>query len=471
MIAHKTIQQAEGVLAPKVQGTIYLDEATRGDRLDFFALFSSLAAVRGNTGQADYAYANAFLDGFAEWRESLRARGERSGRTCAIDWPLWREGSMDISRNAAEALAQNAGLAPLDTAAGLTALQHAIGNAPARFVVAQGDAGRFLEALRGAPNKVAHSVPANPSAIAPVLIDLAAKTLKLAPECLQPNRQLSEFGMDSITFVELTDEINLRFKLDLSPAIFFEHPSIRDLAAHLANAFGDRVAPTPAVAEAPPTALPAAIARRSSYTAPRGVNDAVAIVGMAGVMPGSKDLDEFWQHLRRGDDLITEIPPTRWDWREFFGDPAKEPGRTNSRWGGFMHEVDRFDARFFGISPREAALIDSQHRIFLEVVWHAIENAGWRPSDLAGSRTGLFVGVGHSDYADLVRRNGIPVEAHSATGMSNAMLPNRISYLLDLHGPSGRWTRPARVRWWPCIAPLNPFVGMSAKPPSRAGFT
>ena len=101
-----------------------------------------------------------------------------------------------------------------------------------------------------------------------------------------------------------------------------------------------------------------------------------------------------------------------------------------------MPAVDRFDAAFFHISPREADLMDPQQRLFLETVWKTIEDAGYNPAALAGSRTGLFVGVGANDYTELIQSSGLPVEAHMSTGLSHAMAANRISFLLDLRGPS-----------------------------------
>ena len=94
LLSKKTPQDMEQVLAPKVYGTLYLDEATCDEQLDFFVLFSSLAAVTGNMGQADYAYANSFMDSFAILREGLRVRHKRFGKSLSINWPLWQEGGM-----------------------------------------------------------------------------------------------------------------------------------------------------------------------------------------------------------------------------------------------------------------------------------------------------------------------------------------------------------------------------------------
>ena len=148
----------------------------------------------------------------------------------------------------------------------------------------------------------------------------------------------------------------------------------------------------------------------------------IAIIGMSGRLPGSRDLDDFWRHLIQGDDLVGLVPAERWP-----------DGEGAIRFGGFLTAIDRFDADFFQISPREATLMDPQHRLFLETVWHALEDAACRPSSLAESKTAVFVGVQSNDYMDLVRD---VTDAQVVTGTAHALLANRVSFLLDLHGPS-----------------------------------
>ncbi|MFD0746343.1 type I polyketide synthase [Phytohabitans flavus] len=150
-------------------------------------------------------------------------------------------------------------------------------------------------------------------------------------------------------------------------------------------------------------------------------------------LAGRRDL---WQHLAAGRCLVTEVPAERFDWRAVDGDPRREPHTTNSHWGGFLPSVDRFDAEFFGISPVEAALMDPQQRLFLQAAWHAIEDAGHAPARLRGSRTGVFVGVSGFDYHELLTTADRHEDAHAPSGVSHAVLANRLSYLLDLRGPS-----------------------------------
>jgi acyl transferase domain-containing protein/acyl carrier protein/SAM-dependent methyltransferase len=162
-------------------------------------------------------------------------------------------------------------------------------------------------------------------------------------------------------------------------------------------------------------------------------SQAIAIIGMACRFPGANDPAAFWQNLVDHRENVIEIPSDRWDWRSFDGDPRQQENKTNSRWGGFISDIDKFDPLFFSMSPMEANFIDPQHRIFLQTVWHAIENAGYSPRELVGSKTGVYAGVSKNDYAELM---GEQLAAFVSTGTVHSILVNRVSYLLDLHGPS-----------------------------------
>ncbi|WP_039835549.1 type I polyketide synthase, partial [Paenibacillus sonchi] len=159
------------------------------------------------------------------------------------------------------------------------------------------------------------------------------------------------------------------------------------------------------------------------------------IVGMSGKLPGSATLNQFWQQIVAERDLITEIPADRWDWKQYYDETNEDPNKSVSKWGGFIPDVDKFDAAFFGISPREAQLMDPQQRIMLETVWAAFEDAGYRPSMLSGSQTGVFIGATSSDYAEILMRE-TEIDPHTLSGIVTAVIPNRISYFYNLKGPS-----------------------------------
>jgi acyl transferase domain-containing protein len=164
--------------------------------------------------------------------------------------------------------------------------------------------------------------------------------------------------------------------------------------------------------------------------------EAIAIVGMGCRFPQANDPESFWQLLRNGTDAITEVPPERWNGDAFYDSALAGAGKLNTRWGGFLKQVDQFDPYFFGISPREAERIDPQHRLLLEVAWESLEYAGQAPDQLAGSKTGVFVGISTSDYSQMFLNHYKLLDAYTATGSAHSIAANRLSYLLDLRGPS-----------------------------------
>jgi acyl transferase domain-containing protein/NADPH:quinone reductase-like Zn-dependent oxidoreductase/NAD(P)-dependent dehydrogenase (short-subunit alcohol dehydrogenase family)/acyl carrier protein len=167
--------------------------------------------------------------------------------------------------------------------------------------------------------------------------------------------------------------------------------------------------------------------------------ESIAIIGFGCRFPKAKNPEAFWQLLRDGVNAITEIPPDRWDVDAFYDPDPATPGKMNSRWGGFLSDVDHFDPYFFGIAPREAAYMDVQQRLLLEVAWEALENASQSPARLDGSQTGVFIGISGIDYLGLMLSTEGHirlVDAYSGTGISHSIVANRLSYLLNLRGPS-----------------------------------
>jgi acyl transferase domain-containing protein len=147
-------------------------------------------------------------------------------------------------------------------------------------------------------------------------------------------------------------------------------------------------------------------------------------------------MKSFWQLLRNGVDAITEVPKDRWDIDAFYHPEPGMPGKMYTRYGGFLERVDGFDADFFGISPREVERMDTQQRLLLEVVWEALENAAIAPSALSGSQTGVFIGCGNYDYGLILAKDLATINAYNGTGLTIGITANRLSYVLNLRGPS-----------------------------------
>ncbi len=283
------------------------------------------------------------------------------------------------------------------------------------------------------------------------LVPLVSKLARVAREDVKHDSDFSGLGLDSIAYFELADEVNETWGLEVEPTVFFEHRTLGAFAGHLAETYREKlakhfVAPSGAAAPRVPEKKPekkiVEKPRRSRFSsvaakAPvrSGTAEPIAIVGMSGRFPMAKDVDELWENLLSGRDCITEIPPDRWDWREVYGDTGQE-NKTHVKWGGFIDGVDEFDPAFFSISPREAALMDPQQRLLLMYAWKAIEDAGYAPSQLSGSNTAIFFGVGIFDYVRIIARSQAGIDAYLSTGTVGSVGPNRVSYYLNLHGPS-----------------------------------
>ena len=243
LFAQKEWDSFKKVLLPKVMGAINLDEQTQDETLDFFVVFSSLASCIGNAGQTDYASANAFLDGFADWRSKLVAQGQRYGKTISINWPYWAEGGMRID-DATEQWMLQQGLAPLTTTLGLEAFTNCLKKSYAQQLIFYGDqvrwhrGSKFFSQEPVAPNNHRFALDNKDDTkmlTTKLLIDLkqiVADFVKLSPKLLDEEKDLGHYGFDSITFTLLSNRIKQIYSFTIAPALFFEYPALKDLAAY-----------------------------------------------------------------------------------------------------------------------------------------------------------------------------------------------------------------------------------------------
>lgn len=169
-----------------------------------------------------------------------------------------------------------------------------------------------------------------------------------------------------------------------------------------------------------------------------GKSEPIAVVGAACRFPGGADDPEsYWQMLLDGGDAISEVPPDRWDIDRFYDSDWEVEGKMATRWGGFIDDIDMFDARLFGISPREAVNMDPQQRLLLELTWQGLERAGIAPASLEGTATGVFVGLSATDYLSLqMRRDLGSVDGYLASGGAPSVAAGRVAYTLGLNGPA-----------------------------------
>lgn len=273
--------------------------------------------------------------------------------------------------------------------------------------------------------------------------DYLAETLRLPPGGADWDRNLMELGLASAQLVELAGRIASEKGIELEPTLFFEYPTLRELAGYFHdNHLARFVEPARFSPEfTPPVPKPEPSPARLVLTAPSmparepAMVDGIAVIGMDGRFAGANNLDEFWENLRNQKELIAEVPQDHWDYRPWFDENPTALDKTYCKWGSFLEGVDRFDPSFFNISPDEARWLDPQVRLLLQSVHAAAENAGVI-NQLNGTATGVFIGICSNDYQDRIAELNLPVDPRRTGVGGSDTAANRVSYWLDLKGPS-----------------------------------
>ncbi|MFD4811732.1 type I polyketide synthase [Streptomyces sp. NPDC058418] len=447
------------VLRTKALGAAHLDELTRDRDLEAFVLFSSVAGIIGTTGQGNYAAANAYLDALAEQR---RAAGLPA---TSLAWGPWADGGMADEEVVAWRM-HRGGVLPLQPALGMLALRRAADGPRAAVMVSDIHWGEFAPPFTMTrPSPLIESLPEARAAVEGagaaserfgrgdgsglrdqlvgltsaeqerVLIEVvrlcAAGVLGYSGASAVPaDRAFRDLGVDSLTAVELRGTLAMATGVALTATVVFDYPTPVALARYLReHLLGDTAA-----------AQPAAARGTDGGDGPAGLDDPIAIVGMACRFPGGvEDPEGLWRLLSEGADAIGPFPTDRgWDLGALY-DPDPEAARRGTSYvdvGAFLEGVGGFDAGFFGMSPREALAADPQQRLLLEVSWEGLERSGIAPSALRGSRTGVFVGTNGQDYTGLLLASGEDFEGHVGTGNAASVLSGRVSYVLGLEGPA-----------------------------------
>lgn len=512
-LINKQLDSFKKVLSPKVLGAYYLNELTKDEALDFFIVFSSIVSVVGNSGQADYAAANSFLDALIQYRQKNKFHGKSIG----INWTLWTNGGMGRTKSIEQNFKKRFGT--IGNKAAMEGLETIMKQDSGQYIVSDNsdafdntihtekldkiekEEKQVEIASQKAENKIMESLKQK-------LISLLADVIQVSQDELDDQTDLREYGLESIMLSEFSERISELLHDSISPTVFYEYSTIRELSEYLKDNFDlstfipveepqkessdtykavskilsnilkveeneidggtdlmefgmDPVLLTQfaesinmqfntqinekefeqyrtldeVVKYLDEKTVPVESKSESKFESNDYEND-IAIIGVSARFPDASNVEEFYENLLKGVDSVVEIPKERWNWKELEGNPLTDKNKTYSKWGGFLKNINQFDAEFFKISPHEASLMDPQQRLLLEEVWHTLEDADYKASDIKGTDTGMFVGVCNSDYNQLLIEQDIKFDAYTSTGTYFSILPNRVSYLLDIHGPS-----------------------------------
>jgi acyl-CoA synthetase (AMP-forming)/AMP-acid ligase II/3-oxoacyl-(acyl-carrier-protein) synthase len=240
--------------------------------------------------------------------------------------------------------------------------------------------------------------------------------LGIDPASIDEHRPFAEYGLASLHIIRACTTIEEKLRRPISPVLLFEHPTLQSLSKAL-SCVNDAI-----------------VNEASALSSPLG--EPIAIIGLGCRFPGASTPEKFWQLLISGGQSIDVVPSDRWNLERFYSAGAFGPRQMNTRFGGFLNDVDLFDRRLFGISKLEAVHMDPQQRILLEVVWEALEDAGIDSQRLAKTATGVFIGISNSDYRGRLYRTSEGISPYAGPGGALSIAANRISYSFDLRGPS-----------------------------------
>ncbi|MFF3330559.1 SDR family NAD(P)-dependent oxidoreductase [Streptomyces sp. NPDC002888] len=437
VVAELTPERLARVLRPKVDGAAHLHRLTADLPLELFLLVSSAAGVVGNAGQGNYAAANVFLDQLAHHRQALGLPG------VSVSFGVWAGEGLAAEHADLERMARlgHRALTP-DQGRDLTELAlrrgtpHQVAWALDLARLKDSTTGALWRSLLPAPRiggqhaGLADRLARLPEAeraerVLALVREEASRALGLrSAESVRADQPLRELGMDSVTAVELRNRIGTRIGAKLPATLLFDHPTPARLAEYLL---------TTALATGARTTR--RTQTRPARTATPVADEPIAVVAMACRLPGGvNDPEDLWHLVAAGQDAVGPFPARRWDVAALYDPDPETPGKSYAREGGFLDDIESFDAGFFGITPKEAAAMDPQQRLLLETAWEALERAGIVPARLAGSTTGVYVGMFGSDYLAGSRLDQL--DGYVGTGSALSVASGRLAYTLGLHGPA-----------------------------------
>lgn len=450
------------VVKVKINASVWMVKVFEREPLDFIVYFSSIASFLKLEGQSGYATGCTFKDAYAQ-----RISKEVPCVVKTINWGDW--GQVGIGHNmpqSAKIRLAKLGLEPIEPDKAVISMEKLM-LAPECQLVYEKRCNKEEEALLEGNNETSMATrdiyceqqnENNVEIVESILKErtiaylkkAVSKVFKISYQKLEVNVQLEKYGLDSILIVHLTNELSKEIH-DISSTLFFEFHTIEELADYIVKNKRDALIDIFSVSQGKVKQQNNSIRFAKNKLSVRSEKHQeeieeketmpIAIIGMSGRFPKSNNLLELWQNLKSGNDCISLIPEERWPLEGFYTDDIRkaiEQKMSYSKWGGFIDDFAKFDPLFFKISPHEATNMDPQERLFLQESWRAFEDAGYTKQKIANKyqgNVGIFVGVtktGYEWYGTELQKEEYDIRPTT----SFASIASRVSYLLDLHGPS-----------------------------------
>ncbi len=437
-LIQKTKEEAAKVLLPKINGAKNLDQATKTLDLDFVMYCASLSGVLGNVGQADYSSANSWMDNYAQYRNELKDQGKRKGHTLSIDWPLWESGGMKIDEATKRYLEDKWGMQPLPTVEGVLAFEAFLDNNVTQGVVAYGTVNKIerklnverKEIVEEHENAVEIDRETLKAKVENEVTGLIASILKLDESRLDKDTNFSDYGVESAMVTIFSKTLNDHYEgLEILPIAFVNNPTINELVTFLMEEHTEIIirkgqgtiiskeeTKTGVVLE--PTTSVTSNKRKKRFSQARAkqsdiTSEAVAIVGMSGRFSTIDTEEELWSNTTSNVALQLD---------------GMTETSTDLTFGHLDIKDNGLGWPILNISPKEASQMSIQEQLIFEELSKTMENYGIDRKDLSSNATGVFIAA-QEIYGS---KNEIKGGQHTLA----YLIPNKISYYLNLKGPS-----------------------------------
>lgn len=447
---NKKISDMRDVFEPKIDAIEVLSDVFRNIKLDFFVLFSSIAAVDPclSVGLSDYAAANYYLDMYSRYQFQKGHKYYKS-----LQWSSWSDVGMLVDSNFTLGKAYtDLGLTAHCLESGLAMFEDALSeeNQPS-IVLAIVDVERFnIDKFMNTDisqnpivkdfDKIRVSLDNGKlKEISDLLVNVLMEELKIPNDKINDCIEFSEIGVDSIVLVGVIERLEEELKISIDPALFFEFATIGTLAVHILEIISSHLEVAQVrkkykniidVEQRDKRELCDNISAKSKINEKNRDDSRIAVIGIGCNFPGAKNKSEFWKNLEKGISSIGEVPKSRWDINKIYSSDY-EKGKSTGKWGGFIEGIESFDGKYFDFNEN-IQQISPLMRQYLEVTTNVIRDAGYNRKELSGKRIGVFVGTQPGSYPSWIEA----FDKNTIVGIGQNFIASYASHFFNFKGPS-----------------------------------